>query len=275
MRPRTKHNLRQAAICIPIALAAGWGIAGTIIPRMMDHFWTGAMYVMITAICFDILLKRIYPKFAWTRPYEPPTFDFDDPKRINFTGMQTVSRAWRPGDPSEQLFKTVVIGFDEVVEMQRKSNTEPEDQLIPKLWPSEEELMKFCGKDEGLRAKYYKAWREANRMSWHLHHDKDWMVRHLDYAANYEEQERMRKLLLGVWEPKHQIFRYASVPYIEKLCKELVDLGYADEIVKELETQPSPISPDLLEDIFLDFIYMVRANPNEKAIFKPFPETHA
>lgn len=234
MTPRTKHNLRQGAICIPVALAVGWGIAGTIIPLMGVHFWTGAMYVMITAICFDIFLKMIYPKFAWTRPYEPPTFDFDDPKRINFTNI--------------------------------KPRT---------LLPTEQELMKFCGPDEKLRAMYIEEWRKANIKSWNLHQDKDWMVRHLDYAANYEEQERMRKLLLGVWEPKHQIFRYASVPYIEKLCKEIVDLGYADEVVKELETQPSPIREDLLIDIFRDLIYMIRANPNEKAIFKPFPETHA
>lgn len=253
MTPRTKHALRQAAICLPIALAAGWGIAGTIIPLMGDHFWTGAMYVMITAICFDIFLKMVYPKFAWTRDYEPPTFDFDDPKRINFINVKQDQHA-------EMLFPTICVTPAET---------------SPRLWPSEEELMKFCGKDEGLRAKYYKAWREANRMSWHLHHDRDWMVRHLDYAANYEEQERLRKLYLGVWEPKHPLYRYAREEYLERVFEQIEQIGYADEVFKELEQQPVPIDPDLLYDILRNFIIMVRVNPNEKAIFKPFPETHA
>jgi len=236
MKPRTKHVLRQAAICLPIALAAGWGIAFTIIPLMGEHFWTGAMYVMITAICFDILLKMIYPKFAWTRPYEPPASDPNDPKRINFINVGPKPRT---------------------------------------TYPSEQELMKFCGNDGELRAKYLKAWREANLKSWNLHHDRDWMVRHLDYAANYEEQERMRRLFLGVWEPKHPLYRYSSDEYLDRVFEQIEQIGYADIVFKELEQQPVPIDPDLLYDILRNFIIMVRVNPNEKAIFKPFPETHA
>lgn len=253
MKPRTKHVLRQAAICLPVALAAGWGIALTIIPLMGEHFWTGAMYVMITAICFDIFLKMVYPKFAWTRPYEPPAFDFDDPKRINFINVGQ-------GASAEMLFPTICVA--------------PETPL-PKNWPTEEELMKFCGDDEELRGLYYAAWRKANLKSWNLHHDKDWMVRHLDYAANYEEQERMRKLFLGVWEPKHPLYRYSSDEYLERTFEQIEQLGYADVVFRELEQQPVPIDPDLLYDILRDFIIMVRVNPNEKAIFKPFPETHA
>ena len=194
------------------------------------------MYVMLTAICFDIFLKMVYPKFAWTRDYEPPASDPNDPKRINFINV----------DPKPRT-----------------------------TYPSEQELMKFCGNDGELRAKYLKAWREANLKSWNLHHDRDWMVRHLDYAANYEEQERMRRLFLGVWEPKHPLYRYSSDEYLDRVFEQIEQIGYADIVFKELEQQPVPIDPDLLYDILRNFIIMVRVNPNEKAIFKPFPETHA
>jgi hypothetical protein len=266
MKQRNKHLLRQASICIPIALAAGWSIPSVIMPLMEDHFWTAALYVMLTATCFDMTAGMIYPKFAWTRNYEPPTFDFNDPKRCNFGGIQHISRAHRMGASSEHLFPTIVVGYEEVIN---------QSSPIPRLWPSEEELMKFCGDDPDLRDKYYKAWREANLKSWNLHNDRDWMVRHLDYATNYEEQERMRKLFLGVWEPKHPLYRYASTEYLERVFEQIEQIGYADVVFKELEQQSVPIDPDLLYDILREFILMVKVNPNEKAIFKPFPETHA
>lgn len=211
MTPRTKHNLRQGAICIPIALAAGWSIAGTIIPRMGDHFFTAVLYVMLTAICFDMFLKMVYPKFAWTRPYEPPTFDFDDPKRVNFTSVQTVSRAHRPGRSSEHIFPTVVVDYDWFAMQQERR----------------------------------------------------------------EEQERLQKELFGGWPDRHPIHSYATIPYTAALCQQIEELGYADEVVKELESQPRRIHEDLLIDIFRDLIFQLRTRPHEKVIFKSLPETHA
>ncbi|MNQ21292.1 hypothetical protein D3C85_344040 [compost metagenome] len=233
MKPRTKHVLRQAAICLPIALAAGWTIAGTIIPLMGEHFWTGAMYVMITAICFDIVLKMIYPKFAWTRPYEPPASDPNDPKRINFIDVGP-----KPGT----------------------------------TYPSEQELMKFCGPDENLRKMYLAEWRKINVRPWVDGIDDTWLTKTL--AERQADNEEFRKLFFGDWVPKHPIHRYASSPRLEDLLVEIDKLGYGDEVFNELQNQPH-LDPYLLTNILINFITMVKVNPNEKAIFKPFPETHA
>jgi hypothetical protein len=211
------------------------------------------MYVMLTAICFDTFFKMVYPKFAWTRPYEPPTFDFNDPKRCNFINVQPRT-----------------------------------------LFPTEAELLKFCGKDMELRGKYIEAWRKANLKSWDSGLDAEWLKQKL--AEGPERHELFRKMYEGDWTVLRgyqdtksgripfelvtpavlaKLLRYATTPDLSHLFDKIFELGYGEAVLAELEQQPVPIDPDLLYDILREFIIMVKVNPNEKAIFKPFPETHA
>lgn len=206
------HNVRLGLIILVSTLAIG-KVGSSIMHSLWPHAATAMFYALIVGYCSGELFSMLADKYSWLRMYVPqkPVNDPNDPKRINFTSIQTVSRAHRPGRSSEHIFPTVVVDYDWFAMQQERR----------------------------------------------------------------EEQERLQKELFGGWPDRHPIHSYATIPYTAALCQQIEELGYADEVVKELETQPCRIHEDLLIDIFRDLIFQLRTRPREKVIFKPLSETHS